>query len=126
MKREMFYGADAIVFKNAKALRSNLTHAELVFWGRLKKHFPEYKFRRQHPISIYNADFYCHKLKLVIEIDGSIHELETVKVNDVKRQKDLEGLNLTVLRFTNNQIKLEIEKSINEISEFINKINRSI
>jgi cyclase len=126
MKREMFYGADALIFANAKVLRGKMTNEENIFWLRLKEHFSNYKFRRQHPISIYIVDFYCHKLKLVIEIDGSIHDLEDVKRNDIKRQRDLENLKLTVLRFTNNQIKLEIEKVINEISEFINKSNQFI
>ena len=76
MKRRMFYKADPLTFQNARELRNKLTPAEQTFWLRLKEQFPEYKFRRQHPISIYIADFYCHKLKLVIEIDGSIHDSE--------------------------------------------------
>ena len=87
MKKRMVYGADRSIFENARSLRNNLTHEELVFGEKLKEHFPRYKFRRQHPISIYIADFYCHSLKLIIEIDGSIHNLEEVKKNDIKRQK---------------------------------------
>ena len=112
MKREMFYKADPLIFDNARELRNKLTPAEQIFWLRLKERFPEYKFRRQHPISIYIADFYCHKIKLIIEIDGSIHDSEEVKLNDKKRQQDLEELNLTVIRFTNSQVKNEIESVI--------------
>ena len=72
----MFYKADPLVFENARKLRNNLTPAEQTFWLRLKEQFPAYKFRRQHPISIYIADFYCHKLKLVIEIDNFIGKSE--------------------------------------------------
>ena len=121
MKRRMFYKADPLTFQNARELRNKLTPAEQTFWLRLKEQFPEYKFRRQHPISIYIADFYCHKLKLVIEIDGSIHDSEEAKLADEKRQKYLENLNLTVIRFTNEQITSEVENVIRIISSIIAK-----
>ena len=121
MKRRMFYKADPLTFQNARELRNKLTPAEQTFWLRLKEQFPEYKFRRQHPISIYIADFYCHKLKLVIEIDGSIHDSEEAKLADEKRQKYLENLNLTVIRFTNEQIRSEVENVIKIISSIISQ-----
>jgi len=122
MKREMFYNADPLIFEKARSLRNKLTPAEQTFWLRLKEQFPEYKFRRQHPISIYIADFYCHKLKLVIEIDGSIHDSEEAKLHDEKRQKDLENLNLIVIRFTNEQIKNDVENVMETISSVIKKL----
>jgi cyclase len=122
MKKGMFYKADPLIFSKARELRNKLTPAEQVFWLRLKEQFPEYKFRRQHPISIYIVDFYCHKLKLVIEIDGSVHDSEEAKLDDEKRQNDLENLNLTVIRFTNNQVKNEIELVIEKIFSTIEKI----
>ena len=88
----------------------------------MKEQFPKYKFRRQHPISIYIADFYCHKLKLVVEIDGPVHDSEEAKMNDEKRQKDLENLNLTVVRFTNDQIKNDIESVIKVIYSTLKKL----
>ena len=91
----------------------------------MKEQFPKYKFRRQHPISIYIADFYCHKIKLVIEIDGSIHDSEEAKLNDKRRQQDLEDLNLMVIRFTNDQVKNEIENVIEMISSTIKKLTTS-
>ena len=121
----MFYKADPLIFSNARELRNRLTPAEQIFWLRLKEQFSKYKFRRQHPISIYIADFYCHKLKLVIEIDGPIHNSEETKLNDEKREKDLENLNLTVIRFTNEQIKNEIETVIEIISSTIEKLTVS-
>jgi imidazole glycerol-phosphate synthase subunit HisF len=125
MKKEMFYKADPLIFENARELRNKLTPAEQTFWLRLKERFPEYKFRRQHPISIYIADFYCHKLKLVIEIDGSIHDSKEAKLDDEKRQKNLENLNLTVIRFTNEQIKNEAESVIEIVSSTIEKLTAS-
>ena len=121
MKRRMFYKADPLIFQKARELRNKLTPAEQTLWLRLKEHFPEYKFRRQHPISIYIADFYCHKLKLVIEIDGSIHDSTEAKLHDEKRQGDLENFKLTVIRFTNEQIRSEVENVIKIISSVIAK-----
>ena len=121
----MFYKADPLIFFNARELRNKLTPSEQVFWLRLKEQFPKYKFRRQHPISIYVADFYCHKLKLIIEIDGSIHDSEEAKFNDKRRQQDLENLNLILIRFTNDQVKNEIESVIEKISSTIKKLTTS-
>jgi len=125
MKREMFYKSDPLIFSKARELRKKLTPAEQTFWLRLKEIFPEYKFRRQHPISIYIADFYCHTLKILIEIDGSIHDSEEAKLNDKRRQQDLEKLNLTVIRFTNDQVKNEIESVIEMTASTIKKLTTS-
>ena len=76
----MFYESSPIIFANAKKIRNEPTSSELIFWSFLKQHFSNFRFKRQHPISQYIADFYCHKLKLVIEIDGSIHHTEQVKI----------------------------------------------
>jgi len=119
MKRKMFYGAGRIIFQNAKALRNTLTHEEKVLWGRLKERFPEYKFRRQHPISEYVADFYCHKLRLVIEVDGAIHLLEENQKLDKLRQINLEDLGIKVLRFTNEEVRHKIESVLDKIEELM-------
>lgn len=99
-----------MIFELAKKLRNNVTATEMILWGRLKDRFPELKFRRQHPISLYVVDFYCHGSKLVLEIDGSIHDLQEIKQKDEVRQKDLEELGITVLRFTNDDILNDLEK----------------
>lgn len=121
MKKEMFYGAGPLIFEKAKALRKNLTHAELVLWGYLKCSPLGFKFRRQHPIGIYIVDFYCHVLKLVIEVDGSIHSKTEAIEHDERRQKDLEDLGLRVVRFTNDEVELRLEKVIKEIEKILVK-----
>ena len=108
MEQGMFFGASKIIFENAKELRKNMTEAERVLWGYLKVKPNGYKFRRQHPLGIYIADFYCHKLKLVIEVDGSIHDREEMKLNDAIRQKLIEEDGLTVIRFKNAEILNDI------------------
>jgi len=67
---DMWKGASPRIFSNARKLRENATEAEEILWLELRENqLDGYKFRRQHPLSIYIADFYCHKLTLVIEID---------------------------------------------------------
>ena len=100
----MFYERSPIIFANAKKLRNEPTSAEIIFWSLLKQHFPNFRFKRQHPISQYIADFYCHKLKLIIEIDGGIHQTEKVKINDSFRYEFLQTLNLKIIRFTNDEV----------------------
>ena len=119
MKENMFYGASRLIFQKAEELRKNMTHAEEIMWGMLKGNQFEVKFRRQHPISFYIADFYCHELKLVIEIDGSIHSLEEVKINDVIRENDLKELGLKILRFANNDVLYNRDLIMEKMHEII-------
>ena len=113
----MFFGASKIIFENAKVLRKNMTDAEKILWGYLKTKPNGFKFRRQHPLGIYIADFYCHKLKLVIELDGSIHDDERVKENDAIRQQRIEEDGLHVIRFKNSEILKDIENVLKAIDE---------
>lgn len=124
MKENMFYGTSNLIFENAKRLRKNVTDTEMILWGRLKERFPSYKFRRQHPISIYIADFYCHSLKLIIEIDGSIHNNSEVKLNDVERQQRLETMGISVIRFTNDEIRLNLEGVLKSIQTQITNLKK--
>jgi very-short-patch-repair endonuclease len=82
-----------------------------------------YKFRRQHPIGLYIADFYCHKAKLVIEVDGSIHNLNDIKEFDEIRENELVNRGYTVLRFTNQQVMERAEEVLKIISERILELN---
>lgn len=112
----MFYDANPLLFDRAKYLRNHLTDAEMKLWGYLRTNPMGYKFRRQHPIGIYIADFYCHALKLVIEADGSIHNQEEVQQTDIERQELLEATGLKVIRFTNYDILKNIEYVIEQIN----------
>jgi cyclase len=71
-------------------------------------------------MGIYIADFYCHALKLVIELDGSIHNKPDIVRGDKIRQTNIENEGVTVLRFKNNDVELQLEKVINEIELYIN------
>ena len=87
----------------AKNLRKNATPQENRLWyGYLSKYEP--RFQRQKTIDNFIADFYCHKAKLIIEIDGSQHHTAAGKEKDGFRTYILEGYGLKVIRFTNSQI----------------------
>jgi cyclase len=94
----MFYGASNIIFENAKRLRNNVTEAENLLWQVISNKQLGVKFRRQHPISCFIADFYCHETKLIIELDGNIHDQPEVINNDIERQKVLEEFGIRVMR----------------------------
>jgi cyclase len=119
MKKRMFMGASDLIFKNAAVLRNTMTPAEMLLWGYLKGSQLGAKFRRQHPLNIYIADFYCHQHKIVIEIDGSIHDLPEIAKNDLERQLNIEGDGIRVLRFKNDEIFNQLEKVLDTIKQAI-------
>ena len=120
----MFFGAKQSTFQKADELRENMTQAELTLWWFLKTKPLGVKFRRQHPIGSYIADFYSHKLKLVIEVDGGIHLNKEVAQNDIARQINIESEGIRILRFTNDEIEKDIKAVIHKIEEYIQNINR--
>lgn len=119
MKKKMHAGAIKPLYQTAREHRNNATHAEFILWTYLKSKPLGYKFRRQHPYSIYILDFYCHSLKLVIEVDGSIHNNADVKLNDQQRQTNLQNDGLVVLRFQNDSVIKTPEIVVAEIENFL-------
>ena len=119
MKENMYYGASHLIFQKAEELRNRMTPAEEVLWKLIHINEWKLKFRRQHPIWNYVADFYCHKLKLVIELDGGIHEQEEIKKYDEARENHLKELGLTVLRFKNEQVLKNSDEVLKEIAQTI-------
>ena len=112
----MFYYAKPIIFERAKAMRNDMTQAEKAAWGLLSsKKMLRYRFKAQHPIDIFIADFYCHELKLVIEIDGGIHRSKEQKAYDIGREAELERFDITEIRFTNDEVENDIERVRKEI-----------
>ncbi len=115
-ERIMFYGASPNIFANAKSLRENMTETEKLLWQYLRnKQIEGLRFKSQHPIGRYIADFYCHKAKLVIEVDGGYHNKSEQKEYDENRNSIMESYGIKVIRFTND----EIINKINWVIEFI-------
>ena len=102
----------------AKDLRKDNNLAEVILWKKLKgKQLCGYQFTRQKPIYQYIADFYCPKLTLVIEIDGSSHDSKIQE--DKFRQEELESLGVKFLRFTDNEVKNNISSVLKTIEKYI-------
>ena len=74
-----------------------------------------YHFRRQHPLGYFIADFYCHELKLVIEVDGPTHETAEGKKKDAFRDKIMKSDGITIIRFSAKEVYNELEKVIQRI-----------
>ena len=121
-KGGMFEGTSHLLFEKANELRNKMTGIEEIVWMHLRNGINGFKFRRQHPIGNYIADFFCFKAKLVVEIDGSVHNSLEIKESDIMKQKDLENLGYTVIRFTNIEVHKQIETVLNKISELLNNI----
>ena len=120
IERTMFYGASKNTFEKASLLRSNMTETEKILWEKLRNRTVfKVKFRRQHPIGIFIVDFYCHELKLAIEIDGGIHLRKDIIEYDDGRSHDIEKYGIRILRFTNDEILSDLTKVLDEIAGVI-------
>jgi very-short-patch-repair endonuclease len=98
----------------AREMRYKPTEAENILWQRLRRHdLRGYKFRRQHSIERFIVDFYCSRARLVIEVDGPVHQYQAKE--DKIRQEYLGSLGLKVLRFSNEDVLNNIDEVIKRI-----------
>jgi imidazole glycerol-phosphate synthase subunit HisF len=107
--------ASKTIFQYAELLRKNLTETEKIVWKKLCKKQLDIKIRRQHPIWKYVADYYCHEIKLVIEIDGGIHLSKENKECDINREVTLKEFGIEIIRFTDDEVINEIDNIIGQI-----------
>jgi very-short-patch-repair endonuclease len=124
-----FKTAEALLYgvlkENAKHNRQEMTASETALWYALRKEFQGVKFRRQHPIGEYIADFLCVTHKLVIEVDGGYHNVLSQQENDRQRTEFLEQTGYTVIRFTNEEVNAELKSVIIKIKEELLKIEEN-
>jgi very-short-patch-repair endonuclease len=124
IKKNMFFGSKAEIHELAVRMRKDPTDAEKAMWNILRKFRKSgFLFRRQHPLEFYVADFYCHKLRLVIEVDGEIHNDADVQVHDEGRTGELERFGIKVLRFTNAQVLNDDASVIEKVKSIIKESN---
>lgn len=110
---------DAKLFR--RLLRKDQTQAEKILWYALRaKRFQNTKFRRQHSIAQYVVDFYCASCRLVIEVDGSVHDNIGQHYYDMERDQKLEFLGYKVLRFDNDNVIQQLENVLEEIEKHLN------
>ncbi|CAN5681011.1 hypothetical protein BH10BAC3_BH10BAC3_02870 [soil metagenome] len=119
--------ADPALYEVLKAYsethRNNPTQAENILWELLRgKKLESFKFRRQHIILDFIADFVCLSKKLIVEVDGLIHQLPENKLSDEQRTKMLDAKGFTVIRFTNDEVLGNTDHVLNVIVENLNKL----
>ncbi|HAN17820.1 MAG: hypothetical protein A2X13_05845 [Bacteroidetes bacterium GWC2_33_15] len=120
LENPIYHGAKAKTLGKAHDLRMCMTSSERILWQNLRnKKVLDYKFRRQHAISQFIADFYCHEARSVIEVDGGYHNNPDQQEYDKGRTAELENLGIKVLRFTNKDVETDINKVITEISTYL-------
>jgi very-short-patch-repair endonuclease len=111
-------GTTASIDNAAKQLRKTLTPAEQQLWQALKGgKLAGLKFRRQHPVGNFILDFYCATHKLVVEVDGKIHETQIEY--DAARTTELEAHGYTIVRFKNELVLQQIETVLAEILQAV-------
>ncbi len=108
------------IFEKARVLRHSMTEAEKILWNELKnRKFKGLKFRRQHPVHRYIGDFYCHEKRLIIEVDGGIHDQEETNEQDLNRTAEIGRFGISVIRFRNEQVFNQLDQVLHEISKHI-------
>jgi very-short-patch-repair endonuclease len=108
MSRRKIIPYDGKLKSLARKLRNESTLPEILLWNQLKKkQLKGFQFLRQKPIDQYIVDFFCPDLNLAVEIDGEYHD--EVLMRDDERQRRLESLGISMLRFTNMEVKNNLE-----------------
>jgi very-short-patch-repair endonuclease len=117
-KENLTWDAKPDIFRNAKELRKSMTEAEEMLWKQIRNNkLKGLKFRRQHPLDIFIADFYCHERKLILELDGGIHDTPEQMEYDEGRTAELEEKGFKILRFKNDEVLNDINQVLEKISE---------
>jgi very-short-patch-repair endonuclease len=104
----------------AKSLRRSLTRTETILWTRLKAQALQgHKFRRQHPIGPYIADFACVEARLVLEVDGDTHGFEAQIAHDARRDAYLRARGWQVVRVTNMHVYSNLNGVLDMIADIV-------
>ena len=120
-----YYSMNPEMLGKVRELRKNMTRSEKLLWQRLRrKELIGARFRRQHPINRFIADFYCHQAKLVIEVDGLYHNDEDQKIYDEGRCQEFREFGIEILRFTNEEVESNIDKVMERIKEKLKSRNQ--
>jgi very-short-patch-repair endonuclease len=104
-----------VILAHAREMRHPQTPAETKVWRALRNRRCGFKFRRQHPVDMFIADFYCAIAKLLIEIDGDTHFEVRQEEYDKARTEYLEELGYKVIRFTNDEVRYNMNSVADEI-----------
>ena len=115
------------LYQYGRELRRESTEAEKLLWTELRnRRLKGLKFRRQHPMDKFIVDFYCNEKKMVVELDGAVHDEKINKDYDEARTAMLAGLNIFVLRFRNEEVINNMKDVLKKISEATEMLNERI
>jgi very-short-patch-repair endonuclease len=120
MGEELHKGAPLRNYGYSRENRKQFTEPEGILWESLRgRKLHRYKFRRQHPISDFIADFYYHECKLMIELDGEYHNALEQRQYDEGRTYELNELQIKVIRFTNREVLEDLNFVLDEIGAHV-------
>jgi very-short-patch-repair endonuclease len=105
--------------QRAKELRRQMTPAEKLLWQEVRARKLGVRFRRQQIIQGFIVDFYCHKVALVVEVDGDIHDLQ--QEEDARREKVLSEMGLRIVRFRNDEVIRNLSAVVGNIKQLLAK-----
>ena len=110
----------------SRQLRNHSTIGEILLWKKLRAGtMMTCSFNRQKPLNKYIVDFYCKPLNLVIEVDGEYHNEPVQRVKDKERQQILESMKLNFLRFSEQQVRKDMEMVLKSIENYIVSLKKS-
>jgi very-short-patch-repair endonuclease len=116
MADKLHRGAAPDLFSHARENRQGMTKAEEILWECLRnRRLNGSKFRRQHPVADFIADFFCLECSLAIEVDGCYHNTDEQAQNDKERTRKLNDLNIKMIRFTNQAVTQNLDLVLKEI-----------
>ena len=115
----MHAGALPEIFYYASLLRRNMTVPERILWNFLRTKPYAYKFRRQHAFGQYVLDFYCHRAKLSIELDGASHNRKEQKRVDIARTEFVKSYGIVEMRIKDDKVLNQFETVTSEILDFL-------
>ena len=127
LSNPMYFDTSIEMLDRAHSLRLNYTDSEDMLWQIVRnRQIGGLKFRRQHALGKFVADFYCHEAQLILEVDGGIHLSASQKEKDSDKTFELESIGLKIIRFTNNEVKFKQDIVKNKILDFIKQKNVKI
>lgn len=102
--------------------KRGMTTAEQLLWEELRGKKLGVKFRRQHPIFDYIADFVCLERKLIIEVDGGYHNLPEQFLDDDSRTRNIQAMGFRVIRLTNEEVMFDMDNVVDRIYDVLENI----
>lgn len=115
----MFFTLKQALCQRSRYLRKNLTETELLLWSQLKTSRLGVRFRRQYVVGHYIVDFYCPRIKLIIEIDGSVHCSANAQKKDAIRDQYLRSMGCYILRYSTDQVKNQMQMIITDLENYV-------